>query len=208
MTTTYITPRTYNALYSVMQYENALALRVALETGARIGDVVALRRENLHGLKITYTAQKTGKTTTKKVSLELMRQLLNNCRNEYGWVFGGRDARRHRTRQAVWKDVKKAAARLQLQGNVAPHSARKTYAVELMHEKGLPAVQSELQHDRTETTMLYAFADLLTSQQTKKEAPQTGASEEIIRAIADLLHTERMFWLDFWRTHGIIRTAG
>lgn len=181
-------------MYACMQYDNALAMRTALETGMRIGDVCALRRENLHGRKITYRAQKTGKEATKTVSIDLMRQLLKNEQN--GWIFPGRWGDKPRSRQTVWKDVKQAARRLGIDANVGTHSARKTYAVELLHDKGLPAVQAALQHDRAETTMLYAFADAMINE---KKPPNWAA-------FRDLLRSERMFWLDLLVKEGIIRT--
>ena len=42
MRTDYLNPALYNKLYTVMTYENVLALRVSLETGLRVGDVLAL----------------------------------------------------------------------------------------------------------------------------------------------------------------------
>lgn len=77
------------------------------------------------------------------------------------FIFPGRFGDKPRTRQAVWKDVKKASKALKINENLSPHSARKTYAVEEFHEKGFKEVQKELQHDRAETTMLYAYSDIL-----------------------------------------------
>lgn len=79
----------------------------------------------------------------------------------HGRLFDGRFGNKPRQRQTVWKDVKKAAKRLQLDGNIAPHSARKTYGVEDFKDNGLKQVQDDLQHDSINTTMLYAFADLI-----------------------------------------------
>jgi site-specific recombinase XerD len=55
--------------------------------------------------------------------------------------------------------MKVACTRLGISENASPHSARKTFAVDLFREKGLPAVQKALQHDRPETTKIYAFSD-------------------------------------------------
>lgn len=44
----------------------------------------------------------------------------------------GRDPKKHQSRQSVWLDVKRAAKALLLPQNVAPHSARKVFAVDLM----------------------------------------------------------------------------
>lgn len=159
--THYLNPKLYNKLYAVMQYENSLALRTSLETGWRIDDVLHLRLCDLHGRTLSCVAMKTGKSDKKVISADLakrLRQIANN-----GRLFDGRYGNKPRTRQAVWRDVKKAAKRLELDGNIAPHSARKTYAVEDFKENGLRKVQDDLQHDSVSTTMLYAFADLIDS---------------------------------------------
>lgn len=144
-----------------MQYENALALRVSLETGMRIGDVLYLEKNQLQGRTITFTAQKTGKSAKKVISVDLAKRLRQVSGKR--WIFEGRHGDKPRCRQTVWKDVKKACKELHVTENVGCHSARKTYAVEEFHEHGLPTVQKELQHDRLGTTMLYAFSDLLTA---------------------------------------------
>lgn len=82
------------------------------------------------------------------------------------WVFeGARDSSKHRTRQAVWADVKRAAKALRIDYVAGTHSARKAYAVELYHRQGggstgLAAVQRDLQHEYSSTTLLYIFSSL------------------------------------------------
>ncbi len=160
MRTNYLNPDLYNRLYSVMQYNNVLALRVSLETGLRIDDVLSLRTENLKGRTIVGVAEKTDKPFKKTLSVDLAKRLRQVSGSDF--LFPHRLKKDdHRTRQAVWKDVKKAARLLGIKGNIAPHSARKTYAVELFRDQGISAVQKQLQHDRIGTTMIYAFADLL-----------------------------------------------
>lgn len=165
MRTDYINSELYHKIYLRMSYENALALRTSLETGMRIGDVLALRVENLKGRTITFTAQKTGKHGKAVVSVDLANRLRKIAGKRF--LFEGRTGDKPRTRQAVWKDVKRAT-----QGfaeNVAPHSARKTFAVEDFRAHGFAHTQKALQHDSSGTTMLYAFADMLTN---KKSVPQ------------------------------------
>lgn len=154
----YLKPQTYTRVFFLMQYPNVLALRLSLETGLRIDDVLTLRPSNLHGTNLTFIAKKTGKPGKKKISTTLAREIKANSSAE--WLFPGRKKGTHRTRQAVWRDVKKAAKALKLDENVSPHSARKTYAVQLRKEEGVAAVQKELQHTHSDTTLLYAFADL------------------------------------------------
>ena len=170
MRTDYLNPQLYNKLYSCMTYENVLALRVSLETGLRIDDVLSLRSEQLCKRTISGVAHKTGKPYKKVVSADLAKRLQHLRPNRGGFIFPHRtNPDKHRTRQAVWANMKHAAALLGVQLNAAPHSARKTYAVEVFNDKGLDVVQKELQHDRISTTMMYAFSDMLCGAEHKTQ---------------------------------------
>lgn len=155
----YVNPVIYQKIYHLLTYENALALRTSLETGLRISDVLKMKTTDLNGRTLDFVAQKTGKGGKKVLSADLARRLKQISGDI--WIFEGRDGTKPRTRQAVWKNVKKAARELKLEQNVSVHSARKTYAVETFHKRGLGAAQKELQHDRMDNTMLYAFSDLI-----------------------------------------------
>lgn len=135
---------------------NALVCRVCVDTGLRVGDVCALRTEQL-GPQFWITEQKTG----KRRRVNLRRALLSDLREQAGdiWVFPGRDPMKHRTRQAVWRDVKRAAKAFRLPQNVAPHSFRKVYAVEKLREVGdLKSVQRALGHSDASITAVYVMA--------------------------------------------------
>lgn len=155
----YLDPKNYEKLYPIMQYQNVLAMRTALETGLRIDDVLSLTQNALTGTTIDYRAHKTGKAGKKKISKDLADKLRTNAKG--GYLFKGKGKNTHRTRQTVWKDVKKACKQLGLKGQISPHSTRKSYAVDLRKRKGLAEVQKELQHTNAETTMIYAFSDMV-----------------------------------------------
>lgn len=160
MRTFYLNPAVYNKMYAVMQYPNSLALRVSLETGLRIDDVLSLTPRQLNKRTLIGIASKTKKPFKRVLSIDLSKRL-KEISGRY-FIFEGRNSeKKHRTRQAVWKDVKKAAKILEIDGNIAPHSARKTYAVEQFKDGGLAVVKKNLQHKDISTTMLYAFADYL-----------------------------------------------
>lgn len=197
MVTDYIKPSVYKKIYQVMEYENALALRTSLETGMRIGDVLALTPKQLQGRTITFTAQKTGKPAKKVISADLANRLKRISDKHY--IFVGRFGDKPRCRQTVWKDVKKATKHLKIEENVGCHSARKTYAVDVFNEKGLTGVQKELQHSHGDTTLLYAFADMFTAKKNgsgSSPTPQELAS--LADAIADAVvkRLEQMFRID------------
>jgi integrase len=79
------------------------------------------------------------------------------------YVFEGRnDENSHRTRQAVWKDIKRAAAAFRVKDNFTVHSLRKTYAVELMRKYGdIKKVSRALNHENDIVTAIYALADII-----------------------------------------------
>ena len=156
--TEYLLQREVDLILAALTPENRLVMRTALVTGLRVGDVLALKPERLKP-HFWVTEQKTG----KKRQVGLPEPLLSDLKKNAGkwWVFPGRDPRKHRTRQAVWKDVKRAAKAFRLPQNVGPHSARKVFAVELMRKYGdIDRVRRVLNHNSETVTMIYALADL------------------------------------------------
>ncbi len=158
MKSEYLNPELYKELYNVMQRANVNALRVSLETGLRIDDVLSLTPDQVRADKLRYTAKKTGKAGVSRLSKQLRSELLKQANER--WCFPGKGGEKHRTRQTVYKDLKKACKLLGVEGQISPHSARKTFAVELRKRSGVGAVQRALQHSDVETTNLYAFADV------------------------------------------------
>lgn len=158
MTTEYLLEREVELVLSALTEVNRLVIRTALQTGLRIGDVLALKPERLKP-HFWVTEQKTGKAR----QVGLPEPLLSDLKNHAGehWVFPGRNPRKHHTRQAVWKDVKRAAAAFRLPQNVAPHSFRKVYAVDLLKKYGdIDRVRRALNHGSETVTMIYALADM------------------------------------------------
>ena len=144
-------------ILSALTETNRLVMRTALHTGLRISDVLALTPDRLQP-HFWVTEQKTG----KKRQVGLPEPLLSDLKNHAGekWVFPGRNPANHHTRQAVWKDVKRAAEAFRLRQNVAPHSARKVFAVDLLKKYGdIDKVKRALNHSGTAVTMIYAMAD-------------------------------------------------
>lgn len=155
--TEYLLQREVDMILAALTPENRLVMRTAFATGLRVGDVLALKPERLKP-HFWVTEQKTG----KKRQVGLPEPLLSDLKKNAGqwWVFPGRDPRKHRTRQAVWKDVKRAARAFRLPQNVGPHSARKVYAVDLMKRYGdIDRVRRALNHNSETVTLIYALAD-------------------------------------------------
>lgn len=142
----------------LLTYENELVMRVAIHTGLRVGDVVRLRAPVKRQFWIV--EQKTQKRRRVNLTQDLVDALNKNAGNS-SYCFPHRlDPRKHRTRQAVWADVKRASKALRLPQSVGTHTARKMYAVEELKRKGdLKAVQRILNHDDAAVTALYALSD-------------------------------------------------
>lgn len=157
--------------------ENRLVIRVCLHTGLRIGDVLQLTPEQLKP-HFWVTEQKTGKRRQVGLPGPLLLDLWASLDSTHQrWVFPGRNPEKHRTRQAVWKDVKRAAAAMRLPQNVAPHTARKVYAVKLLEKYGdIERVRRALNHNSVTLTLLYAMADkqLEAKYRRRRAAPGRG----------------------------------
>lgn len=167
MKTEYLLEREVWRVLAALTPENRLVMRVALHTGLRVGDVLALKPEQL-AQQFWVTEAKTG----KRRRVNLPRELLRELKLEAGktWVFEGRcDKSKHRSRQAVWADVKRAAKAFRLPQNVGPHSFRKVYAVRLLEQYGdIAKVRRALNHSSESVTMVYALADKLLNDKHKK----------------------------------------
>jgi site-specific recombinase XerD len=136
---------------------NALVVEVMLSTGLRVSDVLSLEFWQLKP-EFTVSESKTGKLKHIKLDGDLLARLRSQSGSR--WVFTGRKGIAHRTRQAVWADIKRAAKAMRLERVIAPHSARKTVAVdEFRRCKDIKTVQEMMNHDRIETTLLYLLSE-------------------------------------------------
>lgn len=159
MKTEYLLNEQVNHILAALTPQNRLVARVCLHTGLRVGDVVALRVQDL-GQQFIVTERKTKKRRRVGLPVDLLAQV----RAQAGevWAFPGRKPGTHRTRQAVWADVKRASKAFRVPQNVGPHSFRKVYAVSLLERYGdIKRVQRALNHSGIEVTMIYAMADKL-----------------------------------------------
>lgn len=158
MKTEYLLNREVDLVLAALTPGNRIVMRTILYTGLRIGDVLALRTSQIKP-RFWITEQKTGKRRPVGLPADLRQDILAQAGET--WAFPGRNPEKARTRQAVWKDVKRAAKAFRLPVNVGTHSARKVYAVELMREYGdIERVAKVLNHANMTTTYIYAMADL------------------------------------------------
>ena len=118
------------------------------------------------------------KKTGKRHRCGLPKDLLAQIRAQAGpvWAFPGRKPGTHKTRQAVWADVKRAARAFRLDQNVGTHSFRKVYAVRLMERYGdIARVRRALSHNSDSVTAIYAMADHLMTNKAQMRERQRAA---------------------------------
>lgn len=170
MKSDFIKPDVLEHVLFALTYENALVIRVCLQTGLRVGDVVSIKTDTLkecsdNGYKLKITEQKTNKKRSVFLGKKLTDLLLRQAGKIY--VFQGRAGEdTHRTRQAVYKDIKRAGKLFRIKENLTPHSVRKIYAVKLYEKYGnIAKVRKALNHSNDGVTMIYALADHITEQQ-------------------------------------------
>ena len=75
MTTEYLLNEQMEHVLSALTPSNRLVMRVCLHTGLRVGDVLALRTEQLLTPQFWITEQKTGKRRRVNLTNELFEQL-------------------------------------------------------------------------------------------------------------------------------------
>ena len=167
MTTEYLLDREVERVLSALMPQNRLILRLVLHNGMRITDALELRTSQLTSSG-WYIEKKTG----KRRRFGIPAALLHDIREQAGpvWAFPGRDPRKHKTRQAVWHDLKRAAKAFRLPQNVGPHSFRKVYAVKLLDKYGdIEKVRRNLNHSSSSVTAIYAISDILLERRLREK---------------------------------------
>jgi integrase len=155
-------------ILAALTAENRRVMWVALCSGLRISDVLNIKTVQIQGkkgdlnggIKVSVRESKTGQTRRFWLPRELRVELLSHAGKLY--VFPNRLSQgRHRTRQAVEKDLHRACALLRLPAaiTVSCHTARKMYAV--AHGRG------SLHHKSKIVELMYDTADLATKKKLK-----------------------------------------
>ena len=163
MKTEYMIRGQINLVLAALMPQNSIVMKVALHTGLRLSDILCIKTSQLSKSRFWVTERKTGKRRQVGLPAVLRAEVLSQAGEI--WAFPGRSGKKPRTRQAVWADVKRVARALRFPQNIAPHSARKVYAVRLLEKYGAIArVRRELNHSSDSVTVIYALADHMVSQ--------------------------------------------
>lgn len=192
MTTDYVPKEIFSRILEALTPQNALVLELCMGSGMRISDALSMTYDEAMGMlcsgstRYHYTEKKTGKERDASVPSDWLCRALDQYNPKSDWLFAGRDPQKHRTRQAVWKDLHRAAKLYRVNGQrlrarIGPHTARKIYAVGLYHEAAengsedpLGAVMDDLNHSDPAVTSVYALADVISAR--KRDLRQKNRS--------------------------------
>lgn len=171
MKSDYLTAQEAEQLVAALPYEYRPIVVAAIETGFRIGDLCAARTHMFDPRERTLIIkeQKTGKYRTAEVTNRLLLVIQGTAADLdkkllYQKYLFEREPCVGMCRQTVWRWVTRTWERLHKgEGrNISPHSFRKLYAVnKRLRGASLADIKRDLNHDRIETTMVYALADML-----------------------------------------------
>lgn len=142
-----ITRAEYDQLRKALPWRDSLACAIMADTGLRISDVLAIRRDQL-APDMTIREIKTGKTRLVHLTPDTYREVKAYLRTHTA------DTVIPCHRSTLWRSIVRAADAFGWQ-HITPHSLRKLYAVEYCAKHGIQATQAELQHSNIMTTLAY-----------------------------------------------------
>jgi site-specific recombinase XerD len=159
-------------------HRNLCMIRLMLDAGLRVGEVVALKPEHLNmtTCKLMIREGKGAKDRELWIGAGL-RDLIGDWlerRPESSWLFPTRHGTQVKTRY-MRECVKRYARKADVQEweKVSPHTLRHTFATDLLNATGnLRLVQETLGHSDVSTTMIYTHVN----NTEIKEAMQTFRS--------------------------------
>ena len=172
----WVEPESMKLVLMALTPENRLVMELALATGRRVSDILNLKtsqilRDGRVKERVTIRELKTGKNALIYIPVKLRDRLIQNAGEIY--VFEGRKSKyKHRSRQAVAKDLKRARKILRMDKLiVSSHSARKIWAVnQYKHAYNLEQLQKQMNHSDSAITMIYAMADEMTKRRLDRRS--------------------------------------
>lgn len=160
MQTKYLSPDVVARIAAHMKGDSRTLWLLMNDTGLRVSDAVKLRYNDIDTEgRIHYKSQKTGKTGIISVSGAVLSLIQRKKSSDY--IFKSvRNPKKHIHRSTVFRHIKQACALCGINAEgIAPHSARKSFAVKDFRENGLGKTMHDLQHSSPATTLFYALSD-------------------------------------------------
>lgn len=143
-----------------LNYIYLLIYLTGCTTGLRISDIITLKKDILQKKEPTIKEKKTGKSKRIYIPKKLRNELIEFSANHKEYIFEGRAASGHITRQAVHKHFKKIANEIKAEENIGTHSMRKRYALKQLEKgKSYKYIKDKLNHSNLADTLLYLIKE-------------------------------------------------
>jgi len=143
-----------------LDHRDQLLLRLAIQSGLRISDLLKLTKADI-GRTMTVYESKSRRDRTFKIDAELLQDLQNYLKyKKYASIVfhSSRDSTKAVHRSTIHRRIKKALRGLKF--NASVHSARKLYAHNIFSDThDLQKVQEALHHRNLLTTLAYLDID-------------------------------------------------
>ncbi|MBQ8574417.1 MAG: tyrosine-type recombinase/integrase [Clostridia bacterium] len=160
MRTKYITPDEVARIAADLKGHSRVIWLLMVDTGLRISDAVKLKYSDIDDKgQIHYKSKKTGKNGIAVPSGTVLALLGRKVGSEY--IFRSvKNPKKHIHRSTVFRHIKEACKKCGINADgIAPHSARKAFAVKDFRQNGLGKTMLDLQHSSPATTLFYALSD-------------------------------------------------
>ena len=155
-----ITNQQADRLIRRLEHRDQLLLRLAIETGLRISDLLKLKVSDIKKNMTVYET-KSRRSRSFKISDELFRDLKNFTRYKRHssiLFYSARNKQKSVHRSTIHRRIKKACRGLKF--NASAHSTRKLFARNVFHRTGtLKSVQETLNHRNLIVTLTYLDID-------------------------------------------------
>jgi integrase len=156
---------------------------LAVESGMRISDILALRVRDIQNPMTVYeTKSKRKRTFTLSDNLYQTLLFFKDWQSDNAYVFySEQDSTKHVHRSTVHRQIKKALTWLDF--DASAHSARKLYAQNIYEKTGsVEKVQKALNHRKIQTTLAYLDIPQQNEEEGGKSATE-GRFKRIVNAI-------------------------
>jgi integrase len=143
-----------------MEYRDQLLIRLAIQSGLRISDLLRIRNQDISKIMTVYES-KSRRDRTFRLDDDLYADLRKHAyyKKKSAYVFhSARDASKPTHRTTIHRRIKNACKGLKI--NASAHSTRKLYAYNKFAEtQSLRAVQDAMHHRNILTTLAYLDID-------------------------------------------------
>lgn len=151
----FLEPDEEEALFREIASRSEFHLKLSIflvDTGARLGESIALKWNDIHQGRATFWVTKSGRSRTVPLTARA-KQALDDLADQSPGPFASVDQQKYR---AIWNEAK-AAAGMGNEADIVPHVLRHTCASRLVRGGiDLRRVQMWLGHQTLEMTMRYA----------------------------------------------------